>query len=366
MSHARYAVILAGGKGERFWPLSTQRRPKQLLSLVGGKPLVTLAVDRLAGVVPSEQILIITGADIAAALAATVPALAPEQIVAEPFGRDTAPACALALALVEARDPEASFCILTADQVMADVPGFQRALTRAFERAEAGEALVTIGIRPTAPSTGFGYIEADAAPLCAAADGAPAVRRAVRFVEKPDEPTARAYVAGGRHFWNSGMFFWRVATLRHALHRHQPELLALADRLWLAATGGGEPFDAVLRREYEATRKISIDYALMERADDIEMVEGDFGWDDVGSWTALANHIPADPAGNVVLGECRTLNATDNIVYSGDRLTALVGVDNLVVVQAEGVTLVCRRDRVQDIKALVTALRADGRHVALL
>lgn len=356
-----FAVILAGGKGERFWPLSTSRHPKQLLALAGGRPLIAQAVERLQGLLPPDRVLIITGADLVPACRAAAPDLPAENLIGEPCGRDTAPAVALAAALVRARGAKGVFAILTADHVIGGLDRFQATLRAGFTLAEREDRLVTIGIAPTEPSTGFGYIEAGEA--LETREGV-AFHRVARFVEKPDRATAEAYLASGRYAWNSGMFIWSEAALTRAFRRQAPELAALADRL--APQAGRAGFQKELQAAYAAAKKISIDYALLEKADNLVMARGEFPWDDVGSWPALARHLPADAAGNALRGDTALLDARGNLVVSEGRLTALIGVENLVVVQAEGATLVCPRDRAQDVKKLVERLRAGGRHEDLL
>jgi mannose-1-phosphate guanylyltransferase len=353
MANNRYAVIMSGGRGERFWPLSTIRKPKQLLSLVGGKPLLAAAVDRLAGFIPQDRVFIVTSRELVGPTREIMPDFPADQIVGEPCRRDTAAAVALGSVLVAARDPGAAFCVLTADQVIPDTARFQAALARCFALAEADDTLVTMGIAPAFPSTGFGYIEAgDALP--GGAGEAPAFK-AVRFVEKPDAATAAHYVESGRFYWNSGMFIWTVAAIRNAFRLYRPPLAALCDTLDRCRSR--EQLMAQLPAAYEPLERISIDYAVMEKAPRIVVVKGDFGWDDVGSWPALANHFPADAAGNVLVGPNALLDAHGNILVSpGDRLTVLLGVDDLIVVQAPGVTLVCRKDRAQDVKKIVQML----------
>ena len=361
MEHKRYAVILAGGRGERFWPLSTSKRPKQLLNLVGEGTLLAQAVVRLSGLVPPEQVLVITNADLVDASCAAAPMLPRANVIGEPVGRDTAAAVALATGLVKARDPEAVFAILTADQVIGQIPVFQQTLRASMDIATRGQHLITMGITATFPSTAYGYIER----------GAKAEEReglsfckAVRFVEKPNLERATDYLATGRYLWNSGMFIWSVKAIETAFKLHRPELGKLVDE-FAAAARKGSLADA-LARIYPGLEKISIDYAVMEKADNILVAEGTFSWDDVGSWTALENHFPKDAANNIVVGESAAWNASDNIVFSRDRVTALVGVRDLVVVQADGVTLVCHRDQAQNIKMLLESIRQSGRHTELL
>jgi mannose-1-phosphate guanylyltransferase len=352
-----YAVILAGGSGERFWPLSTKDRPKQFISLFGGRPLLSLAVERLQGLVPAERIFIVTAERLVENTADAAWNVPRANIVGEPCKRDTAPAIAVACGLVRRRDPEGVVCILTADQLMSDVETFRQTLADAVQVAGGEEAIVTIGIQPTVPATGFGYIEAGEAVETRTVTR---FHRAKRFVEKPDAYTAARYVEGGRYFWNAGMFIWRTGVMRAALREHAPELADLCDGI--AAADSPEQVDAVMRRAYPSLRAISIDYAVMEHAKNIVMARGVFGWDDVGSWPAVAGHFQADPVGNVVVGACEPMESADNIVVSEKRLTALIGVSGLVVVHSDNATLICPKERAEDVKKLLRRIaeRPDG------
>ena len=352
----RFAVILAGGRGERFWPLSRAARPKQLLALVGNKTLLAQAVERLNGLVPPERVLVITNADLVEASRQAAPEVPPENIIGEPVGRDTAPAVALAAALVKARDPQGIFAILTADHVMGDLPRFRETLAAGMEIASDDQHLLTIGIQPAEPSTGFGYMEQG--DIFRSVNGI-AFRSVRRFVEKPDRPTAEAYLASGRYVWNSGMFIWSVPAIERALHQYAPSLGQLVDDMATAANG--PDFMRRLAAAYERIAKISIDYAVMEKASNILVAAGTFAWDDVGSWPALERHFPADAAGNVIVGDGAAVRSEHNILFSKERLTALVGVKDLVVVQSDDATLVCHRDHAQNIKELLAELRANGR-----
>ena len=353
----RYAVIMAGGKGERFWPLSTSRHPKQLLALVGDKPLIAQAVDRLFGLVPPENVFVVTNADLVEATQAAAPQLPPENIIGEPVGRDTAAAVACGGALVKAREENAVFAVLTADQVMGDLDLFSSTLKGGMDLAEQNDILVTIGIQPTFPSTGFGYIESgDSFKTTEGVE----FRKANRFVEKPDEAIATEYLSTGKFYWNSGMFIWSVPALEKAFSAHCPEMSELMNVLTSYALDGkiAEGMNAT----YPALGKISVDYALMEKANNIVMACGTFAWDDVGSWPALESHFPQDNSGNTTIGSAETLDASGNIVLSKDHLTAIIGVNDLVIVQADGVTLVCPKDRAQDIKQMVITLREKGNY----
>ena len=361
MNTSSYAVILAGGRGERFWPLSTMRRPKQFLSLVGNKTLLTMAVERLKGVVPTNHIFVITNRDLLESCHEAAPMLPVKNIIGEPVGRDTAAAIALGASIVKHSNPDASFCVMTADHVIGDLPLFRRTLKESFALAAGYDVLVTIGITPVGPSTAYGYIEA--AKELKTSRGI-VFQKARRFVEKPDRRTAEKYVASGKYSWNSGMFIWSLKSFEQALNNHRPVLARMMNRL--TPLVGTNRFTGAMAREYRNLEKISIDYALMEKADNIVAAKGSFLWDDVGSWPALANHVRNNREGNTVLGKCESLDSSGNIVVSRDRLTALIGVDNLVVVQAPGATLVCSKERSQDIKKLVEKLKADGHYETVL
>lgn len=350
-----YAVIMAGGRGERFWPLSTSRRPKQLLDLVGEKPLIAQAVERVADFISPDRVFVITNADLVEATAAALPDLPRDNIVGEPMGRDTAAAVALGCALVKSRDEEATFAILTADQVMGDLPVFRQTLLDAFSLAEREDVLITMGITPLHPDTGFGYIRVDERKDD---DSDTEFYTVKKFEEKPDLQRAREFVTSGKCYWNSGMFIWSVRSLRKAMLRHCPALTRLMDVMGPHISQ--DSFQENLRSEYEQLTKISIDFALMEKADNIVMAVGKFAWDDVGSWPALERHFPKDEYGNTVAGQAEMLDASDNIVVSKNHFTACVGVSDLIVVQAEGVTLVCDKTKAQEIKRLVKSLHERG------
>lgn len=351
-----YAVILAGGKGQRFWPLSTSRRPKQLLDLVHGKPLVTLSVERLQGLIPPERIFVITGGELEEAIREAAPGLPPDNVVGEPVGRDTAPAVALGMALVSRHDPDAVFCILTADHVIGHEAQFHQNVRDSFALARSRDCLITFGIPPAFASTGFGYIECGD-PV--EGPGSTEFFHARRFVEKPRKEVAEGYLIEGNYFWNSGMFVWSVSALAAALRRHRPDLHAMAERIKEVA--GTPAFAPALNEAYAKLDAVSVDYALMEHADNIVMAKASFEWDDIGAWSAVAKYLPADPEGNNCRGACELLESANNIVVSeGNRLTALIGVKDLVVVQARNATLICARDAVQKVKAMVERLRESG------
>lgn len=354
-----HAVIMAGGSGTRFWPASRGSRPKQFLPLISGRTLIGATIDRLTGLVPPERIWVVTNATQAALLREVRPEFDPERILVEPEPRDTAPCIAFAAARIEARAPGAVLCLLPADHHVEPVDAFQRTVARAAALARADdELLVTIGLRPDRPATGYGYIE----PGAPVDTDHPPAARVSRFREKPDRATAEQFLAGGRMLWNSGIFVWTTAALRAAMRSGNAELARQADAMLGAARDGR---DADLERAFRATPKISVDYAVMERAPRVAVVEADFGWDDLGSFLALERLQRPDAGGNTCheAGGARTLlhDSRRCVVYGdGPRTVALLGVEDLVVVQVPDAVLVCRRERAEDLKLLQHELRARG------
>lgn len=337
---------MAGGSGERFWPLSRQQTPKHLLKLFSERTLIEETVRRVEGVVPLANILVLTNAKQLEGVRAALPFLAAEQIVAEPARRDNAAAAALATALVRQRDPEAVLALLASDAHIEDGAMFARQLGQALDRAAQGTALLTIGVKPTYASTGFGYLE-----MAEHLGGG--FRRVARFVEKPDEATAKRYLAGGNHAWNTCMFLWRTSVFVAEAEKHAPELAAFMRDF--PTTG----LEAYLNERFVLLPRISVDYAIMEKASAVETLQAEFDWDDVGTWTALPSHLPQDAAGNTVRGKIVAHESSNNIVVGGDRVIALCGVKDLVVVETPDAVLVCHRDAVQDIKKLMPGLPDD-------
>ncbi|MBC2595078.1 mannose-1-phosphate guanylyltransferase [Ruficoccus amylovorans] len=352
----KYVVIMAGGRGERFWPQSRLRKPKHLLPIVGETSMLSQTIDRLEGLVPVENVFVITNAEQRDAVLEVCPALKPENVIGEPVGRDTAPAVGLAALLVKRRDAQAVFAILPADHVIHDAAGFQRVLRAGFDAASAEPVLVTIGIQPAFPATGYGYIHKG--QEWTQFDDLPAYR-VRRFVEKPDLETARSYVDSGEYFWNAGMFIWAVPTVEAAFEQHSPGHFRDFSAM-NAALDAGESLDAAMQRFYPKMEKISVDFALMEKADNVVTIPSAFDWDDVGEWPAIARHHEADANGNVLKGEAMVEAGANNIIVSSKgHLTAIVGADDLIVVHTDDATLVCPKSRAQEIKALVKRLGAD-------
>lgn len=361
MSDKFYAVIMAGGKGERFWPLSSSKTPKQVLPLISDRPMIAMTVDYIKDLIPFERILIVTNASLVDITKEAVPELPPDNIIGEPVGRDTAAACALGAALVKARCPDAAFCILTADHAISNLEKFRSTINEGLTYALENDVLMTIGIKPTFASTGFGYIESGEN---IEHSGEIELHKAVRFVEKPNKNTAEEYLASGNFLWNSGMFMWSVKSLQKAFESFCPEIYSMAKKVEEVAWA--DDFNSVLTEEYNKLEKISIDYAVMEKANNIVVANGAFSWNDIGTWPALADHYEADASGNIVIGTGEHLTSKDNIIVSRGRLTAVIGVSDLVVVQSEHATLVCHKDKVQDIKAMVNQLHDCGIYEDLL
>lgn len=350
MASSRYIVIMAGGRGERFWPQSRSKAPKQLLPIVGDESLLAQTVRRVEGVVPLENVFVLTNAEYAGAARQACPMLPAANVVAEPVGRDTAAAVGLGALLVGLRDESASLAVLPSDHVIHDAAAFRKVLSGAFEAAEAGEYLVTIGIAPEFPATGYGYIQRG--ETCMKLGCLP-VYGVKRFVEKPNLETAKQYVASGEFFWNAGMFIWSVKSIHNALRSLVPDIAVILDSI-AAEVRSGAPLEDVLAQRYGSLRKISIDYAVMEKAGNVLTIPGIFDWDDVGSWPSLFRHLPTDSHGNVLKGDAVVLDGSGNLVVgSNGHLVSVLGLSNCIVVHTPDATLVCPRDRAQDIKSLV-------------
>ncbi|OYV48995.1 MAG: mannose-1-phosphate guanyltransferase, partial [Verrucomicrobia bacterium 21-51-4] len=317
----RYIVILAGGRGERFWPQSRLEHPKHLLPIVGECSMLSQTVARVTNVVPLANVFIITNLVQRAAVLADCPQLKPEQVISEPIGRDTAGAVALATAIVKHKDPKATFGLLPADHVIHDTACFATQLEDAFKVADAGDYLVTLGIQPTGPATAYGYI-------CKGASLAvPSICSRVfmvkHFAEKPTAELAQQYVSSGHYYWNAGMFVWRISAIEAALKAYCPQHGAQMD-LWVDGLNRGDDVTSLLAQSYSSLPKISIDYAVMEKAPNVVCIEATFDWDDVGEWPAIARHFPGDESHNVVKGPALLEDCQGNIVVTENgHLTAL-------------------------------------------
>lgn len=350
---------MAGGSGTRFWPMSRQQSPKQFLSLLGDRTLIQQAYDRIVGLVGSERVWVLTGESHAAVAKEQLPELSGNRIIGEPMGRDTAPCIALAAALLLEVDPDARMIVLSADHLIGPDSEFQRAVSAADALlAQHPKGLVTFGIPPTYPATGYGYLCRTKTPL--PLDGVKAYPLEC-FREKPDLESAKEFLAAGNYYWNAGIFCWRADTVLAEIEKNVPEMAARARTI---AKAWDTPAIADLfPKEFAAMPKISIDYAVMEKAKEIYMVEAPFRWDDVGSWLALERVREADENRNVAMGLHEGLDSTDCVVVAPDgHLIATLGVKDLIVVNAGDVTLVASKEREQDVKKLLERLRERGHH----
>lgn len=344
-----HVAILAGGEGTRLWPLSRSRRPKQLLQLAGKRTLIQQTVDRLRPLLTPERILVVTEQSHAADLRAQLPELPDSSIVVEPTRRGTAAALLLAALHIQARAPHATWASVHSDAFITDDDEFRRTLAAAVEAAASGEYLVTTGIEPRSPSTGYGYIQRGEA--LRHVQGFP-VYRVVRFVEKPDAETAQDYLRSGEYLWNPGVFVWNNATLLDAFATHQPAIYAVLTSARLADV------DHV----YPSAPHQTIDVGIMERATNVATLPAKFGWSDIGSWAELWDLLPRDADANLALGAGRVLTADShgNLVFAESRAVALVGVEDLVVVETADAVFVCPRERAQDVRIIVKRLQTDG------
>jgi mannose-1-phosphate guanylyltransferase len=352
-----HALIMAGGGGTRFWPRSRQSKPKQFLTLVGSSSLLQQALERIEVQVPPARTWIITGAAYVAETCRQLPGLPAERIVGEPCGRDTAACIGLGAALVARDDPDAVMLVMPADHVIEPAQEFRRAAHVAEQMVlEHPQALVTFGIRPTFAATGYGYIECGAE--LTQRQGV-SVYRVGSFREKPHADVAQQFLTSGKHYWNSGIFVWKASTILHALRTNQPKLSVAVARI--AAAWGTPNQDEVLAQEYAGLDRISIDYAVMEKATEVLVVQAPFQWDDVGSWLALERRQPQDAEHNTVLANHLGID-TRNCVIAGDadKLIATLGVSDLIIIQDGDAILVANRHDEASIKKLVEQLRARG------
>ena len=346
-----YALILAGGSGERFWPLSRRNRPKQLLRLVSERTLLEETIARLDGFVPNERILILTNVEQEKSVRDLLKGFPKQNIIAEPAKRDTAAAVALGAGWVAARDHSATMLAFPADHVIADRAAFQETMKTAAAAAEETGALVTIGIKPTWACPGFGYIE-QGEPVRLRGDGKIVVHRVVRFREKPNIDLAESFLRKGNFRWNAGMFVWSVPTVLSEFNRHAPEL---AD--FISQVRSSKDLEKILHERFAKLPRISFDYAIMEKADRVLVVEASFDWDDVGSWQAVARYFKNDEHGNAANTALIALDSSDNVIFNdGETTVALLGVHNLIVVRTADAILICHRHQAEKIKNLVGKL----------
>jgi mannose-1-phosphate guanylyltransferase len=353
-----YPVILAGGRGTRFWPLSRRKRAKQMLALDGDRTMIQQTVERLLPLSDAKRFWIVTNDDLRDGIAKQLPKLPKKQIVAEPMGRNTAPAIGLAAFILMREDPDAVIGMFPSDHVIAGEKEFRRVIKKATEIAAAGENIVVMGIQPYRPETGYGYIEAGG-------EAAKEQLHVRRFTEKPDEATAEKFVAAGNYYWNSGMFVWGARTLANALKEHLPKTAPILEEI--AAAYGTRNFEKVFKKLYSKCENISVDYAILEPRSakgegqsHLYCIPSNFGWNDLGSWAALYEHHAGDKikdGHNVIRSNAEfVLNAQGNYVHSPKKFVATVGVSNLVIVETDDALLITTRERAQDVGKIVKYL----------
>ncbi len=349
-----YAVIMAGGSGTRFWPVSRRKHPKQLLALFGKSTLLEQTVVRIASAIPPERIYIFTNKLLRAEIIRLLPQIPREQIVAEPAARNTAPTIGLAAHEILRHDPDGLMVVLPADHVIKKPAAFRRALRAACRCASTAGRSVILGIKPTRPDVGYGYVRFGRRG--GRAEGQE-IYQVEKFTEKPTLPLARRYLASGKYRWNGGMFVWRASTLLRNLERHQP---AMARSLAQIAQAGGVRSGATLRRIFPRLEKISIDFALMQKISNIFGVTGDMGWSDVGSWAAVYDLHRKDLHGNLQPRHTIALNSRGNMIVSPRKLVVTVGVRDLVIVETDDALLVCSRGESQNVGKAVQELERRG------
>jgi len=351
-----YAIIMAGGKGERFWPKSRLSNPKQLLNILGEKTLLEDSISRLTPLIPKENIIIITNRNYVSQISKLLPDVPEENIIGEPIGKDTAPCIALATALVAHKSGKNSnpvMAVMPADHIIGGLQQFALILNESAQVASGSNNIVTIGIPPKEPSTGYGYIKCS---TLFQSNTSTKIYRAERFCEKPDLSTAIKFLKDGNYKWNSGMFVFSLNTIIDSFKKYVPEM---AEGIQAMLQGAEENnFISSVSSFFESCQKISIDYAVMEKAENILVAESTFEWDDVGSWPALKNHLVPDENGNVAVGKFEQIGSSNCVISSTDsHLIATIGLDNLIIVHTDDVTLVCKEENAQDIKELVHLLK---------
>jgi len=353
-----HAIVMAGGSGTRFWPASRVALPKQLLPLAGDQTLLEDTVARLDSLVPPERTMVVTAARLLDAVRMQLPGVPESGLVGEPCKRDTAPCIGLAALLVARHDPNATMVVMPSDHVIRPAEKFRGAIRQAEALVAAAPGrLVTFGIRPTYPAESFGYIQ-QGAPLPVGPGAAPA-HTVARFKEKPPAAVAAEYLAAGTYLWNAGIFVWKAATILAALAERQPECLAHLERI--AAAWDGPDRDRVFDEEFAAIKGTSIDYAVLETAPDVAVIEAPFGWDDLGGWSAVARQRGADPEGNTIVGRHLGIDSLRTIVHTGpDHLVVTVGLEDMLVVHTPDATLVADRGHEEAVRKVVAELEKRG------
>ncbi len=344
-----YAVIMAGGIGTRFWPRSKKKLPKQLLQVFGEKTMIQNTVSRLDGIVEEKDIFIITNKDQKPEIIKQLPQIPVENIIVEPFGRNTAPCIGLGSLITDSKSKDGVTIVLPADHIIRDVESFHKTVKRAAEFAFTSEGLVTIGIKPTRPETGYGYIQIDERTV---ADN---IFKVYTFAEKPNYATAVRFLEAGDFFWNSGMFIWRSDAILREIEIYMPDLFEGLQTIKKHI--GKSDFEDILTNVYGKLKNISIDYGIMEKSRKVYLTKGEFSWSDVGSWEEVYQLSEKNTNGNATVGNVYADMTSDSYIYSPDKFSAVIGVENLIVINTDDALLICRRDQAQDVKKVVDHLR---------
>lgn len=357
-----YAVILAGGGGTRLWPKSRKATPKQFLTLVGSDTMIQIAASRITSIVPWERIIVVTNELYKTEVHRLLPDVPEQNIIAEPQKRDTALAMLVGALYAQSIDPEAIVINLASDHIVTDKAEFLRVMKAAATVASEGNHLVSVGITPTRPATGFGYIKIGD-DLKKVAKGL-SLFKVESFTEKPNEATARGFIATGRYYWNANMYVWSSTTLSTAFARYMPTLHEQTKHL---ASLSSTQFHQALPAVYEEAEAISVDYAISEKADNLVLLPGDFGWDDVGDWKVVYDLEKKDFAGNVIIGESKenkvlTIGSQDNLIHTDGRLITLVGVDDMIIIDTEEILMIIPKQKSQDVKKVVERLKEEKKN----
>lgn len=347
------AVIMAGGKGERFWPKSRTNLPKQFLNISGSKSMIQQTVARLENIIEISRIFIVTNDLYAELIRGQIPHLPHENIIIEPVGRNTAPCIGLASLFIEQKFPDSTMIVLPSDHIIENETGFVQILRTAVAVASEKNNLVTLGITPTYPETGYGYIESTREIRIL---NELEIHRVNQFVEKPDLTTAEHYVAQGNYFWNSGIFIWKTSVIREYIRQLMPHVHDILETIKVHIHDD-DKIDEIIRHEFPKMPDQSIDYGIMEKARNIYVIPCKFGWDDVGSWTALERINDLDDNGNVIRGNILSIDTKRCIIESNGKLIATLGIEDLIIVDTEDVTLICTKDKAQEVKLLLKELR---------
>lgn len=346
-------VIMAGGKGERFWPKSRVNKPKQFTDLTGKGSMLLLTYRRIMNFADSSRIFVVTGQDYKDLTKESLPDIPEENIIIEPDGRNTAPCIGLAAAIIDKKYPGSTMVVLPADHLVKDENLFCRTLETAAALAENTRGLVTLGIRPTRPETGFGYLKVGEEYKAALSQK---VYKVAEFVEKPNLEKAKGFLTEGGYLWNGGIFIWKVEVILKAFEKYLPEIYRGLIEIKQAIDA--PDFEITLSREYSKMEKVSIDYGIMEKSDEVYTVPGEFDWDDVGTWGSLERIFEKDQNGNILLGKVIALDTKNTIADAGQRLVAVVGAEDLIIVDTEDVTLICHKEKAPLIRELLEELRS--------